>query len=288
MIKNTTALPRTIAVLLTIAGCFSCFIGCSRDKAEQSIESEATHSSYSETATGRKEEPSSQDQTESEMIAYPPLIGEYLQENRDLLYGILPLHNGDFIAAIQDKNAKSTVQFNGKTYERSLFIDFFILSEQNQKLVDYRIGYSQCKLESTDIFYEDPSFPESPSRYLYWPKENPTEVIILITPAKVFYEPYEESEWYGVEPADSLQTKPFRIQDPDWYEGFPVWIFDVPLDQITPEYSLTFGHFLLTGEEILNKTWTWQRNDPNGYRDPIGGVHYIPIESTEDPTGATD
>ena len=261
MIKNTTALPRTIAVLLTIAGCFSCFIGCSRDKAEQSIESEATHSSYSETATGRKEEPSSQDQTESEMIAYPPLIGEYLQENRDLLYGILPLHNGDFIAAIQDKNAKSTVQFNGKTYERSLFIDFFILSEQNQKLVDYRIGYSQCKLESTDIFYEDPSFPESPSRYLYWPKENPTEVIILITPAKVFYEPYEESEWYGVEPADSLQTKPFRIQDPDWYEGFPVWIFDVPLDQITPEYSLTFGHFLLTGEEILNKTWTWQRND---------------------------
>lgn len=78
-------------------------------------------------------------------------------------------------------------------------------------------------IENVSFFYENPFRAEVPSRYFFWPVEDPTELILFITP-----------------------------------------------------YQVTFERFVLTYEEIENHTWTWQRNDPNGYRDPFGGVTFVP------------
>ena len=56
-------------------------------------------------------------------------------------------------------------------------------------------------------------------------------------------------------PKDTLGTKALRFQQNDWHNGYPLWIFAIPLDQIDESYELCFGDYVLTGNDILNHTW---------------------------------
>ena len=66
---------------------------------------------------------------------------------------------------------------------------------------------------------------------------------------------YEASPMYGIKPYDTLGTEPLTVHDPNWYKDYPMWVFDVPMEEIDETYALTYGDWVLTGEDIMNHTW---------------------------------
>ena len=67
---------------------------------------------------------------------------------------------------------------------------------------------------------------------------------------------YQHSELYGLVPTDTLNSSPMEAMKSDWNDGFPTWFFVIEADQITEDYALQYGDFVLTGKDLLTNTWT--------------------------------
>ena len=63
-------------------------------------------------------------------------------------------------------------------------------------------------------------------------------VLIVVTPNRVVGQSYQESEYYQVEPSDSLNTTPMKVCQEDYMLGDPFWFFVIPIENITEEYEL--------------------------------------------------
>ena len=66
---------------------------------------------------------------------------------------------------------------------------------------------------------------------------------------------YVDSPMYGIEPSDTPGTVPMTVHDPNWFRDYPMWVFEVPMEDIDETYALTYGEWVLTAEDILNHTW---------------------------------
>lgn len=80
-----------------------------------------------------------------------------------------------------------------------------------------------------------------------------TDVLILVQPSYVLL-PSGNVRFYPEEPesnppTDILGTAPLKFYCFD--KKIPTWLFDIPYDDITSEYVLTFGQMELTGADIL-------------------------------------
>lgn len=92
--------------------------------------------------------------------------------------------------------------------------------------------------------------------------QNGDLLLIEVFPNRVRGIPYEDSEFYGIKPEDTFGTKPMEVLTPNWNEGYPAWFFVLEPQSITPDYELRYGAYILTGEDILMRTWkigeAWQ------------------------------
>lgn len=88
------------------------------------------------------------------------------------------------------------------------------------------------------------------------PLGNESAVMIVVTPNHSIGIPYQESDFYNIEPSDSLNSEPMKICLEDWELGDPFWFYVVPLENITEDYELRYGNYVLTGADILSGSWS--------------------------------
>ena len=81
-------------------------------------------------------------------------------------------------------------------------------------------------------------------------------LLIEVFPNRVRGVSYMESEFYGMKPGDTLDTVPMEVLTSEWNEGYPAWFFVIDPKYITADYELHYGAYVLTGTDILEKTWT--------------------------------
>ena len=130
--------------------------------------------------------------------------------------------------------------FDGKTIESRRVYD----TSMGKDGVDVYIFYDE-DWESNNIVYK--------SKYIYVTGDAGTDVLVFVTPNFRIYS-REKMTPADVEPWDTLQTKPMVLPDEDWFDS-PIWIFDLSLDDIDESYELHYADWVLTGTDILNKTW---------------------------------
>lgn len=81
-------------------------------------------------------------------------------------------------------------------------------------------------------------------------------LLIEVFPNRVRDTAYEASEFFEIKPEDNLGTVPMEVFDADWNEGYPAWFFVLDPAEITEDYELRYGDFILTGMDILTDSWT--------------------------------
>lgn len=127
--------------------------------------------------------------------------------------------------------------------------------------LQYRAVFFYDDNVQTRIFYredwEQQQDIEYPSSFQYYqnPENDKIDVLIAVGQNYEEQEKYTESDNDKLLPKDTLGTKALRFQQNDWHNGYPLWIFAIPLDQIDESYELCFGDYVLTGNDILNHTW---------------------------------
>ena len=93
-------------------------------------------------------------------------------------------------------------------------------------------------------------------RRLKDPSGEESMVLIVVTPNRVIGQSYQESEYYQVEPSDSLNSTPLKVHQEDYMLGDPFWFYVIPIEKITEDYELRYGEFVLTGTDILTNSWS--------------------------------
>ena len=81
-------------------------------------------------------------------------------------------------------------------------------------------------------------------------------VLIIVIPNSFVGQSYPESDYYQVEPSDSLNSVPMKIYRQEWMGGYPTWVYAISLEKITEDYELRYGEFVLTGTDILTDSWS--------------------------------
>ena len=126
----------------------------------------------------------------------------------------------------------------------------------------YRMVFFYDDNVQTRIFYredwEQQKSMEYPSSFQYYQNPDNDKIDVLIVVGQNYEErqKYTESDGDKLTPEDTLGTKPLCFQQDDWNNGYPLWIFAIPLEQIDESYELRFNDYVLTGHDILNHTWS--------------------------------
>lgn len=119
----------------------------------------------------------------------------------------------------------------------------------------------------TRIFYREDWEKHSgivyPSSFQYYTNPLNDKVDILIAVGQN----YEDNQSFsdaedGLAPEDTLGTKALKYQQKGWNNGYPLWIFAIPLEKIEESYELHFGDYVLTGNDILNHSWKIGNAEP--------------------------
>ena len=101
------------------------------------------------------------------------------------------------------------------------------------------------------------------SGFQHFQQNDGTElVLIAVFPNRVTGVEYEHSEFYQLEPYDTLGTVPMTVQAAEWNEGYPAWFFVVEEANVDESYELHYDDFVLTGEDILANTWKIGEAEP--------------------------
>lgn len=134
---------------------------------------------------------------------------------------------------------------------------FFLyqITDNNEKATELNTVNS----ETVTIFYD--------SDWYLWQKiygskieytdlfEGACAVIYIQPNYDVTEKDYRESEFYGAEPWSNANLSPMLVQTSRWEGGFPTWVYFVPLNQIDADLQVHFGDWVLTGEDILTRSW---------------------------------
>ena len=114
--------------------------------------------------------------------------------------------------------------------------------------VETRIFYREDWERQNGIIY--------PSSFQYYtnPLNEKVDVLIAVGQNYEIDQSYPEAE-DGLTPEDTLGTKPLKFQQKSWNNGYPLWVFAIPLEKIDESYALRFGEYVLTGNDILDHTW---------------------------------
>lgn len=162
-----------------------------------------------------------------------------------VIYSYKELSNGGYLVALW---------YESEYGEKEIIFAVYDFKEDNQSLV----------VNSHDPRKEMPIFDDSAGKLIAYSGfeivdiDGQAELLVFITPNQKVTnsgtEPYEESQYYGITPYDSLGTNPMQIQTPDWNANYPLWVFAIPMSRIDSNYSLTFAEFVLTGAEIMDSS----------------------------------
>ena len=114
--------------------------------------------------------------------------------------------------------------------------------------VETRIFYREDWERQNGIIY--------PSSFQYYtnPLNEKVDVLIAVGQNYEIDQSYPEAE-DGLTPEDTLGTKPLKYQQKSWNNGYPLWVFAIPLDKVDESYALRFGEYVLTGNDILDHSW---------------------------------
>lgn len=115
--------------------------------------------------------------------------------------------------------------------------------------VETRIFY-RGDWEQLDDFYFPSSF-----QYYTNPVNGEIDVLIAVGQNHQRGTSYQASTDDKDTPEDSIGTEPLCFRQKTWNEGYPLWFFAVPLDEIDRDYTLRYGNYVLTGDDILSQSW---------------------------------
>lgn len=136
----------------------------------------------------------------------------------------------------------------------------FYLCSRDEKMLYTQEIYYVTNVPTVRIFYEEDwqeRIRNHLSEYVVVEANGKADLLVFVMQNYDLEEKtaYPDSPMYGIEPSDTLGTEPLMYHDPGWYQDYPMWIFEIPLDHIDETYALTYGDFVLTGEDIMNHTW---------------------------------
>lgn len=102
--------------------------------------------------------------------------------------------------------------------------------------------------------------------FTWYGNDVPTlDYIIVVTPTILYSEkgnsvlPYHvpQKEWDI--PFDTLSTVAIEVPGEDTTKGYPAWYFVIPRSEITSDYRLYYGDYVLTGDDLLHFRWGAQK-----------------------------
>ena len=108
--------------------------------------------------------------------------------------------------------------------------------------------------ESIDIFYmieEGGGFSE----FFVYEGYKGTDYLVFVTPDAHYGWTYETSPDREYVPYDTLNTEPLMIQDEEYQDNCPIWIFDLAASTVTDSYELHYGDYVLTGKNLKSRFW---------------------------------
>lgn len=185
---------------------------------------------------------------------------QYIQRAGDRVKATLLLNSGDLLVIEEEEDYYWVEIYDGEKYVSTLEYDFTLLSmdANSGTLREDLVGTGYNEIPFVSIFYQKDGeqYSTDCANYKLWPLENPTDVLIMVYPDPWSTGIFEESQYYEFLPTDNLDTVPVCIQDAEWRGGFPVWVFDVPYEDIMEDYRLEYADYVLTGKDILSFNWS--------------------------------
>ncbi len=191
---------------------------------------------------------------------YAGAVKSYMDANREYEVGRASLGEGDALFIAREPDFYQSVTVQGVTKESFVDYNCEILTVDERGLLEQLyVGTGYSDIPMVPIFYHKNPERDSfdCSNFKFWPEEEPRYAILVITaPPFSREERYETDPYYGLEPWSTFGVKPIRLQDDEWEEGYPIWFYVVPMEKIKPEDQLGYYGFLLTGEDLLSKSWS--------------------------------
>lgn len=199
----------------------------------------------------------------------------YQKHYSDQIYTSMMLPSGGLLC-VQDFDSETWHPFDGRELHY-LLGRIEAWKEGNQMkteatAIPWADEVDEDVFDSTWIFYaqdnkdqDDFDYVYYDSRFFFLDGRLGRDLFVIVTPAmKYKLPPYAESLQYGIEPYDSLSTKPIKVVDDAsaeqytdlWHYGYPVWIFVIPEEKIDDTYELHYGDYVLTGKDIQSGTWS--------------------------------
>lgn len=257
----------SLIIVIVIVLSLAAFIGCEKHDNVQ-VRDETPQQGFSSEIT--KEESNPATSTGSPDISEEAdylLAKNYLDEDQEIR-DIIRLHSGNLLVIAQKDAVTQGREQGGKTVDIWRDFEYLIIPIEQidagtiQKEEVFIAG-EKSKTRDNKLFYDVEQYLQEGyvhslcSTYDYWPENDPTDLLIFVTPNYYGLNPFEYTEFYGYEPSDTLGTEPYLLQDEYYWanSGFPIWIFDVPMSELTDDYQLEYYTYSVTGDELLHDTW---------------------------------
>lgn len=190
----------------------------------------------------------------------PQAFKQYLEDSGERIYTVITLCNNDILVVEEEDGYYWEEIIDNEKYSSTLEYVFVLLSidSVSGEFITEDVGTGYNEIPFVSIFYQEDGdqYSTDCANFKYWPVENPTDVLVMVYPDPWTTGSYQASAFYGLLPSDSLGTVPVCVQNPEWRNGFPVWVFDVPFDYITEDYRLEYASYVLTGRDILSSSWS--------------------------------
>lgn len=180
----------------------------------------------------------------------------FLSLHEDDCYGSMPLPGGGILVML----AADKEQYD----ENELYLAMALVRLVEGKAVVRGMNYLKLVEGKVPIFYDEdwdtkknPSTcPSYESGFMQILPEYGDAVLIMVFPNRVPGVRFEDSEFNGLKPSDTLGSAPMKIHTPKWNEGYPAWFFLVENKDVDDSYELHYGDFVLTGADIRSQSWT--------------------------------
>ena len=232
------------------------------EKAGSLAESDVAEDSSSATDS-EETSPIEQDET---------LIQGFLAQNESAeLCGYCHVPSGGVFASFIDHSINVHDDINNRDL---YFMNFYIIKNEENYLSPEELDIYDVFEKKYYLFYDEDwekringAYDGTTTSYkscFYWHTgEIGEEAIIFVFP-NIEYPAYDTgiptveyklSQFYQIEPSDSLGTVPVCLQYKGWNDDYPAWVFVVDKEDIYAEYELHYMDYVLTGTELLNKSW---------------------------------